>query len=220
MRWTGAPDGSVWTGGAEAYLAWRPGPHFEEVARRSEIREWEAFLSFDGGGTWAVRLTPHLSTDVRRIAVELPEIATDDARLLLRFGDEERELEVELPLRFRIDASRRERPWPARRAWHTGEAARPGLGGAIFWAEGDRDAEAVEQFEATSSDETLRPALRYGAPTLLAPARTSDPDVRLTLRSRPQPVGPRSAHDLARSPSGGRFAPTVSALLATCRLNL
>ena len=48
--------------------------------------EWEAFLSFDGGATYPVRITPHLDLELRRVRWQVPAIPTsvsvsDDAAL-------------------------------------------------------------------------------------------------------------------------------------------
>jgi hypothetical protein len=91
--------GAVLAGGSTAELAWEPGPGFERLAG---AHEWEAFLSVDGGKTYAFRLTPHLDLDVRRFRWEVPRFPTEDARLLLRVGDEESETAIQLPLRFAI----------------------------------------------------------------------------------------------------------------------
>ena len=48
--------GEVLVGGRQATVAWRPLRELEQLG----IDEWEAFLSFDGGRHWPVRITPHL----------------------------------------------------------------------------------------------------------------------------------------------------------------
>lgn len=218
-RWAEGGSSLAWRGGGEATLAWEPGPRFQEEAARSPIQEWEAFLSLDGGRTWPVRLTPHLSTSVRRVTVELPALAAPDARLLLRFGDERRELELELPLRIRIEAPRRERARPARRAWHAGEAARPGARGAVFWADGDRAAAAIQRYESSESDPRATPAIRPGRPALCAVART------LETRVEPPPSGravspiPLFASPKPRGRDGAAWR-SLAPLRASCRLNL
>jgi len=59
-------------------------------------REWEAFLSLDGGRSFPLRVTPHLGTAVRSFAWTIPRILAGDARLRIRFGDGtvEREYDV------------------------------------------------------------------------------------------------------------------------------
>ncbi|MEZ5313174.1 MAG: hypothetical protein R2862_05705 [Thermoanaerobaculia bacterium] len=69
--------------------------------------EWEAFLSLDGGRDYSIRLTPHLDAEVRSFAVTLPDFETEEARLLLRFGDGRNEIEEEMPWTFAIVAATR-----------------------------------------------------------------------------------------------------------------
>ncbi|HXU45916.1 MAG TPA: hypothetical protein VN783_10340 [Thermoanaerobaculia bacterium] len=129
-------DGEVLRAGEEASLAWRGGSAW---AREAGIVEWEAFLSVDGGASYPLRITPHLDVDVQRLRFLVPVVPTDDARLLLRFGDEQREMIFELPVKFRISGG----PWSAfpgiaSFAWTPGEAARPGGPGVVAWIEGNR----------------------------------------------------------------------------------
>src|SRR5437764_9664912 len=85
--------GETLRAGDMAELAWEP---FSQTGLPGHAEEWEAFLSFDGGATYPVRLTPHLDLALRRVRWQVPAIPTDDARLLLRFGDERRETAVAL----------------------------------------------------------------------------------------------------------------------------
>ena len=126
--------GTVLTAGSSAEIAWEP------LAPLPGIQEWEAFLSFDDGATYPVRVTPHLARDLQRVHWRVPAIPTKQARLLLRFGDERRETYVRLPQRFSIVASpgmerdlllARVSPLP-------GEPALPGDRGTVYWVEGDR----------------------------------------------------------------------------------
>ncbi|HEX4956193.1 MAG TPA: hypothetical protein VF017_22620 [Thermoanaerobaculia bacterium] len=128
---TSPSAGAVLVAGEELLLAWRP---VDPAA--ASFEEWEAFLSLDGGATYPVRLSPHLDADVRAFAVQLPEVATADAHLLLRFGDGEVEWELPLPFALEIEPALLP-PEPACRiARGTGEAARPGLPGVTSWLEG------------------------------------------------------------------------------------
>jgi hypothetical protein len=127
--------GETLRAGDTVELAWAP----RESLGHAE--EWEAFLSFDGGATYPVRITPHLDLALRRVRWQVPAIPTHDARLLLRFGDERQETRVELPQRFAIAAA----PWAAplfggaaRRAALPGEPALPGRPGVVAWVEGSR----------------------------------------------------------------------------------
>ncbi|MEO7973063.1 MAG: hypothetical protein ABIU84_05705, partial [Thermoanaerobaculia bacterium] len=80
--------------GETVVLSWEPLP---ELDCHAGLEEWEAFLSLDQGERYPVRLTPHLDVSRRSFAVTLPQFAARRARLLLRFGDEDEELEYELP---------------------------------------------------------------------------------------------------------------------------
>jgi len=130
--------GSELEAGGRAVIEWRiaspAAPDFEE---------WEAFLSLDGGRSWPVRLTQHLDGALRRVTVDLPAVPTPDARLLLRFGDErdEREMELAGTLSLVAPASRLTTDLRAlpRLATRSGEAARPGVAGVSEWIEGPRD---------------------------------------------------------------------------------
>lgn len=75
------------------------------LGARGTIREWEVFLSLDGGRSHPIRLTPHLDISIWRATVRIPNFATDEARLLVRFGDEREEHEFDLAGSFRIRAS-------------------------------------------------------------------------------------------------------------------
>jgi hypothetical protein len=112
------------------------------------IVEWEAFLSLDGGRTWPLRLTPHLDIGIRRFSFRVPGFPSRDARLLLRFGDEREETEVDVPGSFTISAGQdrlvRDLLPPALRL-SRGESARPGEGGVIVWTEGARDGSGLRR---------------------------------------------------------------------------
>ena len=152
--------GASLAGGSTAELAWEPGQGFERLAGADE---WEAFLSVDGGKTYAFRLTPHLDLDVRRFRWEVPRFPTEDARILLRVGDEESETAIKLPLRFAITGPAGVRPAidpelqaelareadrEERLAFHPGEAALPGAPGVISWIEGDRRGASTRRVSA------------------------------------------------------------------------
>ena len=171
-------------GGSRATLSWRPGPTFAALGR---AEEWEVFLSLDGGATFPMRVTPHLDADIRSFAFPVPDVDAADARLLLRFGDEERETEVEVPHRIvtfgshaRFDAS------PTEQAVHPGEAARPGEAGVSSWLEGSRRGDDLRWL-------VLRNAMG-GAPPVVRGAR-SEPIAGLEPPSR-GPVGPPESDPL------------------------
>lgn len=65
-------------------------------------REWEAFLSLDGGRTYSVRITPHLSTNLHAFSWPMPWLESSDPRIRLRFGDGAREREFDVEGRWTI----------------------------------------------------------------------------------------------------------------------
>jgi len=137
--------GATLAGGSEADLEWAP---LEPFVQLTGVEEWEAFLSFDGGRTYPVRITPHLDRDLRRVRWQVPGIPTNDARLLLRFGDERRETYLRLPQRFSIAvAPGMERTFTlaalGSQAPAAGEPALPGHPGVVAWMEGSRRGGAV-----------------------------------------------------------------------------
>lgn len=95
--------------------------------------EWEAFLSLDGGAHYAIRITPHLDLNVRRVRWVIPNVDAAAARIMLRVGDEREEISYELPETFAIarDAAA---PLPPMRAAPFTHAE----DGVVAWAEGDR----------------------------------------------------------------------------------
>lgn len=129
--------------GETLVLSWEPLP---ELDRHADVEEWEAFLSLDDGERYPVRLTPHLDLDRRSVAVTLPQFAASRARLLLRFGDEEAELEYEVPGAFEIRAESGLDLAPASPARGRGERARledPRDPGVALWVEGSRAGRAT-----------------------------------------------------------------------------
>ncbi|HEV2851857.1 MAG TPA: hypothetical protein VHC97_03545 [Thermoanaerobaculia bacterium] len=136
--------GATLLAGSEADLEWAPLEPFVQLAG---IEEWEAFLSFDGGETYPVRITPHLDRDLRRVRWQVPGVPTDHARILLRLGDERRETYLELPQRFSIAAAPgMERTFTlATVAPAAGEPALPGHPGVAAWVEGSRRGGSLRQ---------------------------------------------------------------------------
>jgi len=137
--------GAELTAGALAAVAWEDPP--------PDAEEWEAFLSLDGGRTYPVRITPHLDLSIRRFTFQVPAFPTRDARILLRFGDERREVEVETPQRFAIlpgAFQAEETLWPPslRKALSPGEKARPRDSGVVVWMEGARDGSGLREVVA------------------------------------------------------------------------
>lgn len=209
--------GVILPGGGEAVLEWRA-----PVALPG-VEEWEAFLSVNGGASYAFRLTPHLDVALRRVSVRLPMAPTDNARLLLRFGDERRETLVELPVRFAITvpaASTLASPGLDVRVEHfaPGEAARPGDPGVVAWSAGPRSGDRPVEVEAGETPLGWRPAASASS---AAPAAAAEPP--------PSPVGlaalaeSSDAAPLPRAAAGGSATaprvPPLDVLDRTQRLN-
>lgn len=142
-------DGAELMAGSVAVVQWEEAPPGAE--------EWEAFLSVDGGRTYPLRVTPHLDLSIRRFAFQVPNLPTRAARVLLRFGDEREEVEVETPQRFSILAGGHFAWNPAQRiALGRGERPRPGEEGVVFWVQGSRDGSGLRQVAAVPLSRSLR----------------------------------------------------------------
>lgn len=119
-------------GGQFATISWT-------ADRAIDAEEWEAFLSVNGGAYYSVRLTPHLDLGIRTFQFLVPNIASNDVRILMRVGDERTETVIEFSQHFSIRASDSVelfRPYVAENA---PEAARPGDAPVVQWASGSRD---------------------------------------------------------------------------------
>ena len=102
--------------------------------------EWEAFLSVDGGAHYAVRITPHLDAGVRSYRFRVPNVATRDARVLLRNGDELHERIVMVPRSFTIDADfARLDDFGGAATEERGESARFDDDHVVEWRDADRE---------------------------------------------------------------------------------
>ncbi len=173
IRLTAPGAGATLTAGSTAELAWEALPGLTPLAR---VEEWEAFLSVDGGATYPLRVTPHLDQDLRRVRWQVPAVPTDDARLLLRLGDERREIVVELPQRFAIVPAPAI-PIPflfASIAQAPGEPALPGSPGVFAWVTGSRRGGAQRLMVAAAGpgwQTRLEPASPGDATTILADGR-------------------------------------------------
>jgi hypothetical protein len=212
--------GETLRAGDTVELAWAPRGPLDALG---QAEEWEAFLSFDGGATYPVRITPHLDLELRRVRWQVPAIPTGDARLLLRFGDERHETSVELPQRFAIA----EAPWAApllgggaRLAALPGEPARPGQPGVVAWVEGSRQGGALRAVVAApppSLEGTVQPPAAGSGEAVLA---TEDAPVQLTALSFSSgiaaPPFPRRSLAAAGAAAG---LPSLDILLLTQRQN-
>ena len=149
--------------GSLATIAW------EGLDLPPHTEEWEAFLSIDGGRTWPLRVTPHLDIGIRRFEFRVPGLPTREARLMLRFGDERREVEVETPQRFAIVPGPGFWVPPPRRVLSAGEAARAGERGVAFWVEGSREGSGLREVVSTGDSPSLtgvKPARSFVFPLL------------------------------------------------------
>ena len=144
LRLTAPAGGQVLVAGSLAELAWEPGADLEAWPR---AREWEAFLSLNGGETFPLRITPHLELSENRVSFRVPQLAAEDVRILLRVGDETEERSQPVPFKWRIvshGASVIPVTQRVLQAADRGEAARPGDEGVWSWMEASGDGRWVE----------------------------------------------------------------------------
>lgn len=143
--------GDELTAGALATIEW------EGVYVPEHADEWEAFLSLDGGHGWPLRITPHLDISIRRFEFRVPDFPTREARILLRFGDERREVEVATPQRFAIAPGRTLRSYPPPR-----QVLSRGERGVVVWVEGSRSGEGLREVVAVDPESELRRVVAAG----------------------------------------------------------
>jgi hypothetical protein len=129
LRLIAPSNGDVLPGGRFVTLAWS-GDH-------PGAEEWEAFLSVDGGRFYSVRLTPHLDIDINRFDVLIPNVDSNDVRILIRTGDERNETILTMPQRFRIHAEALA-VQPAGTQAEGPESARPNEPRVVQWSVGAR----------------------------------------------------------------------------------
>lgn len=175
-------DGTVLVPGRTAVVAWEPTEAWTDE-ETSRIEEWEAFLSVDGGASYPYRITPHLDWDISTFRFQVPGVASDDVRLLIRMGDERREVGFEMPGRFAIAragilfALRRPSLAASGGVARRGEAARPGDAGVGTWVEGGRRGENLRLRSATLAASLRGRAPEWNAlrlqPLLVPPQRSS-----------------------------------------------
>lgn len=156
--------GEVLTAGSLGIVEWSGDDGFPGPA----VEEWEAFLSFDDGGYYAVRITPHLDVSLRRFTFRVPQLPTPRARILLRFGDEVREVGFEMPQRFAIALPRQQVLSFSRTTLLRGEPARPGEPGVVAWVEGSRSGEGLVTVATLPTAPVTGPTARQGIPRLMA----------------------------------------------------
>jgi len=174
-------DGQVLRGGTQATISWSA-PELPAFAE-----EWEAFLSVDGGNYYGYRITPHLDLAERPFSFEVPNVATEHARILIRAGDEDREIEIELAQTFVIEqdhARALAAPHLEVEEDERGEPAREGDRGVIDWIDGDRSGRNLTEQRA------LRPR----------PVLCSAPSIERITESAEDP-GVRSVPGSGETPS-------------------
>lgn len=206
--------GTALVGGATAEIAWRPAAGFDALAGATE---WEAFLSVDGGRSYPVRLTPHLDLERRRFAVRVPDLPSDDVRLLLRIGDERAERAVRFATRLRIVRPASPAAVGVEEAFSTalssapGEPALPGGAGVLFWVEGGRDGSNLRQRRALppGTHSAAVPILLAGGPLALG----SDDSDGLPFGERPARATHPAAEGAPRVVVAAAEPPTVSDIL-------
>ncbi len=206
--------GEVLRGGSEAILAWEPAGPIDPA-----IEEWEAFVSVDGGATYPVRITPHLDLDLRRVSFPVPRLPSGNVRILLRLGDEHREVPVEVAGRLAIAGGAGPLLAGAVTTLAAGERPRPDDLGVVAWVAGSRRGEHRESVVSAPPAQGLGGvAVPTGARAPAAVESGAEPP-------RPVPPAPRSglaSRPAAPSrpiPAGPRSAPARSLLLQTVRLN-
>jgi hypothetical protein len=190
-------DGEVLRGGEQATVSWSA-PELPGF-----VEEWEAFLSVDGGKYYAYRITPHLDADRRQFTFEVPNVESADARILIRAGDERREIEIRTSQTFviRQDHARALAAAPVELIEsRRGEPARAGDRGVIAWIDGNRDGSHLVPRSALARESVLGRAPAVQASSLCgeeeagasiaahrgASSRLTDPAPRLPLRFLPR----------------------------------
>ena len=177
---------------------------WEGLALPEGTVEWEAFLSLDGGRTWPLRVTPHLDISIRRFTLRVPDLPTREARILLRFGDERREVGMEAPQRFSIAPAAFPLPHNRVRVLSRGERARDGDEGVVVWVQGSRSGGGLREvvaWDPGAEMRRVRPAgllvFPPGAPispreSLAPPAASPEPAPRpvfqMSERREPRPA--------------------------------
>ncbi|MEP7010038.1 MAG: hypothetical protein ABJC13_06925 [Acidobacteriota bacterium] len=220
-----APSAAIpMVAGETAELEWGPLASFLDLPN---VEEWEAFLSLDDGATYPIRITPHLDRDLHRISWQVPEFPSRTARLLLRFGDEQRETSIEIPHRFvilpglagasRIAATRS----LTVESYGLGEPARPGDPGVVLWVEGSRrggDLVRVESAAPDASEHLHGPFALESIDPGAAEAPESGAKMRLAAAASTPAFVPIPSRALQAEPVRAAFHP-LSPLLQTLRSN-
>lgn len=182
--------GDELTAGSPVTIEW------EELALPEHTVEWEAFLSVDGGRTWPLRVTPHLDISIRRFTFTVPDLPTREARILLRFGDERREVGMEAPQRFSIAPAAFQSPRSRIRVLSRGERARAGDEGVVVWVRGSRSGGNLREIVAWDPVAEMR-GVRPAGLLVLPPGAPVSPKEEI----RPPSLSPNPApRPLFRTP--------------------
>lgn len=168
--------------GSAATIEW------EGLALPERAEEWEAFLSLDGGRTWPLRITPHLDISIRRFAFRVPDLPAGEARILLRFGDERREVGMEAPQRFSIAPAAFPIPRARTRVLARGERARDGDEGVVVWVEGSRSGGGLREIVALDPGAEMRAIRPAGPLVLLAGGPVSSRETLAPPAVSPEPA--------------------------------
>jgi hypothetical protein len=203
IRWRLA-EGAVEAGGT-LEVGW------ESRVLSPEAREWELFLSLDGGRSYPLRLTPHLSAASRSTVVRLPPVESPDARLLLRVGDERLEWAAEAPLPLILVRSGRTSSEPPIPVFGRGETALDGTSETVEWEDSAGRRRVSMPGGSVSREDRVGGETREDAAEP-PPAAAELPGPR---------AGGKAVSEVERSREASR-SPDFSALpplLATCRRN-
>lgn len=204
--------------GESIVLSWQALP---EIERHAGLEEWEAFLSLDDGASYTVRLTPHLDLDRRSFSATLPPFAAQRARLLLRFGDEDEELEYELPEAFEIRPASAPGREPQLLARGRGESARlddaldPGV---AIWVEATREGQAARIVVAAPDGAALEAVEPQGWVTLRVATSSPEPPQLTSAEPSTHPFTGLFASTSTALPAAPRAAP-IEPRRTTCRQN-
>lgn len=172
--------------GSAATIEW------EGLALPERAVEWEAFLSLDGGRTWPLRVTPHLDISIRRFTFRVPDFPTRDARILLRFGDEKREVGMEAPQRFSIAPAAFPAPRHRVRVLSRGERARDGDEGVVVWVQGSRSGHGLREVVVWEPGAEMR-GVRPSGLLVLPPGAPVSPREEIRRPSLSPDPAPRPA---------------------------
>jgi hypothetical protein len=192
-------DDTVLRGGSFAEVRWTA----TQLPPAAE--EWEAFLSVDGGRYYAFRITPHLDVELRHFTFAVPNVDTKRARILIRTGNEVREMHFENHGTFSIERDpNAEEPIAHLPASGLGEAAREGDPVVVSWTSGARNGAAVTQHAARP---TSHPPLMWGmtntseASPLLLPPAAARLAALIVVRTQPSDRAPhaRALHSLPKA---------------------